>query len=149
VEHALKLFVVAASFATLSATLPLQAQTSPSSRRSTLQTSATDLDPVAVLSCSRPAEAKEAKVIAFDGSSVAKLAVSLGAGRFKLVTVKTWDRPEDVRPLNPVVEAARVTQGKIHFYSPDQNADPETSHDTYLLMVEMGGSTCAGLPLSL
>jgi hypothetical protein len=137
--EALKLFMVVTGVAMFSATLPLEAQTSPPGRRTTVQTSATDLDPVAVLGCSRPAEAKEAKVIAFDGNSVAKLAVSLGSGRFKLVTIKTWERPEDARPLNPVVEAARVTQDKVHFSSPHLNADPETAHDTYLLMVEMGG----------
>src|SRR5215207_7748564 len=70
-------------------------------------------DAGSALDCPRPEEAKEAKVIDFDPTnSVARLAVNLGSGRFTLVTIKSWDRPEDVRPLNPVLQAAKIMQGK-------------------------------------
>ena len=108
-------------------------------------------DPVAVPGCARPADAKEAKVIDFDaGSSVARLAVNLGPGRFKLVTVKVWDRPNDPRPLKPVIEAARITQGKLQFYTPDLNADPASAPETFLVMTDMGGGyVCWATPSQL
>jgi len=108
-------------------------------------------DPIAVPGCARPADAKEAKVIDFDaGSSVARLAVNLGPGRFKLVTVKVWDRPNDPRPLKPVIEAARITQGKLQFYTPDLNADPASAPETFLVMTDMGGGyVCWATPSQL
>lgn len=101
--------------------------------------------------CPRPAEAKEVKVIDFDsGKSVAKLAVNLGAGRFKLVRITVWDRPDDARPLIPVIEAARITQGNLQFYTPNLNADPESAHDSFIIMTEMGGGyICWATPGSL
>src|SRR5918993_836931 len=94
-------------------------------------------DVASVAGCPRPAEAKEVKVVDFDaGKSVAKLAVNLGSGRFKLVRITVWDRPEDPRPLIPVIEAARITQGNLQFYAPDLTPDPESTHDKFLLMVD-------------
>ena len=92
------------------------------------------------LDCQRPDGTKEAKVIDFDQkNSLARLAVSLGSGRFTLVTVRTWDRPDDPRPLNPVLEAARIMQGKLHFFSRMLTNDPASAPDEYLVMTEMGG----------
>jgi hypothetical protein len=101
--------------------------------------------------CPRPADAKEVKVVDFDpGRSVAKLAVNLGSGRFKLVRVTVWDRPEDPRPLIPVIEAARITQGNLQFYAPDLNSDPESAHESFIVMTEMGGGyVCWATPSSL
>jgi len=111
----------------------------------------TTMDSVAAPGCHRPAEAKEAKVIDFDaGKATARLAVNLGSGRFKLVTIKAWDRPEDRRPLIPVIEAARITQGKLQFFTPNLNADPESAPDSFILMTDMGsGYVCWATPGSL
>src|SRR5215207_874770 len=108
-------------------------------------------DAISVPGCARPADAKEAKVIDFDaGSSMARLAVNLGPGRFKLVTVKVWDSPNDPRPLKPVIEAARITQGKLQFYTPVLNADPASAPETFLLMTDMGGGhVCWATPSQL
>jgi hypothetical protein len=85
--------------------------------------------------CRPPTEVKEAQVLVFDKQSLeAKLAVSLGKDEFKVVTVKVWDRPQDPRPLVPVLEAARITQGKLRFYTPNLNADPEPIHDKQFLV---------------
>jgi hypothetical protein len=108
-------------------------------------------DVTAVAGCSRPDDAKEAKVVELDtGKSLAKLAVNLGSGRFKLVRITVWDRPEDPRPLIPVIEAARITQGLVQFHTPTLNDDPESAHDSFLLMADMGGGTvCWATPASL
>ena len=108
-------------------------------------------DVTAVAGCSRPDDAKEAKVVELDtGKSLAKLAVNLGSGRFKLVRITVWDRPEDPRPLIPVIEAARITQGLVQFYTPTLNNDPESAHESFLLMVDMGGGNiCWATPASL
>ncbi len=108
-------------------------------------------DVMSVAGCSRPEEAKEAKVVELDtGKSLAKLAVNLGSGRFKLVRVTIWDRPEDPRPLIPVIEAARITQGLVQFYTPNLNTDPESAHDSFLLIADMGGGVvCWATPASL
>src|SRR5215203_5796849 len=90
--------------------LPAYAQTTPSWTAS----SWAPPDAVSVRDCRRPAEAKEAQVLAFDKTSLeAKLAVSVGEGQFKVVTVRLWERHDDPRPVVPVVEAARITQGKL------------------------------------
>jgi hypothetical protein len=101
--------------------------------------------------CARPTDAKRAKVIEFDpASSFAKVAVELAAGRFKVVGIKIWDRPEDPRPLVPVIEAARITQGNIEFYAPDLNEDPESAHESFLLRTDMGGgAVCWATPSAL
>jgi hypothetical protein len=111
----------------------------------------TGSDVMSVAGCSRPEEAREAKVVDLDtGKSLAKLAVNLGAGRFKLVRVTIWDRPDDPRPLIPVIEAARITQGLVQFYTPNLNTDPESAHDSFLLMADMGGGVvCWATPASL
>jgi len=84
------------------------------------------------------------------GKSLAKLAVNLGSGRFKLVRITVWDRPEEARPLIPVIEAARITQGIVQFYTPTLNDDPESAHDSFLIMAAMGGGTiCWATPASL
>jgi hypothetical protein len=92
--------------------------------------------------CRPPADAKEAQVLAFDRVSLeAKLAVSLEKGEFKVVSVKIWDRPDDSRPLVPVIEAARITQGKLRFYTPNLSADPEPTHDQqFLVTATLGGA---------
>ena len=99
-------------------------------------------DVLSARDCRRPAEAKDAQVLAFDKTSLeAKLAVSIGSGEFKVVTVKLWDRTEDPRPVIPVIEAARITQGKLQFYTPNLNADPEPVHDKkFLLVATLGGA---------
>jgi hypothetical protein len=104
-----------------------------------------------VLGCPKPTEAKDTKVIDFDAStSIARLAVNLGAGRFKMVTIKTWDRQEDPRPLVPVVEAAKIMQGKVQLYTPDLNSDPQSAANSFILMAEMGGEhVCWATPSSL
>lgn len=108
-------------------------------------------DVMSVAGCARPEEAKEAKVVALDtGKSLAKLAVHLGSGRFKLVQITIWDRSDDPRPLVPVIEAARITQGPVQFYTPNLNNDPESAHDSFLLMADMGGGVvCWATPASL
>jgi hypothetical protein len=108
-------------------------------------------DTTAAPGCSRPEDTKDAKVVELDTEkSLAKLAVNLGSNRFKLVRITVWDRPEDPRPLIPVIQAARITQGLVQFYSPTLNNDPESAHDAFLLMVDMGGGTvCWATPASL
>ena len=103
------------------------------------------------LGCPRPADAKDAKVVDFDTTTrVARLAVNLGNGRFKLVTINPADRGSDPRPLAPVLEAARIVQGTVQFYAPDQSADPESTHDKFVMVVEMGaGNVCWATPGAL
>jgi hypothetical protein len=100
------------------------------------------LDVSSLRNCRRPAEAKDAQVLAFDKSSLeAKLAVSVGDGDFKIVSVKLWDHQGDARPVIPVVEAARITQGKLQFYTPNLDADPDPVHDKqFLLVTTLGGA---------
>src|SRR5215213_2073634 len=118
--------------------LPAHAQTTPS----WISATSTPPDAVSVRDCRRPAEAKEAQVLAFDKTSLeAKLAVSIGTGQFKVVTIRLWDRHDDPRPVVPVVEAARITQGKLQFYTPNLDADPEPVHDKeFLLIAGLGGA---------
>jgi hypothetical protein len=118
--------------------LPAHAQTAPRWTES----SWTAPDAISVRSCRRPAEAKEAQVIAFDKTSLeAKLAVSVGDSQFKVVTVRLWDRRDDPRPVVPVMEAARITQGKLQFYTPNLDADPEPVHDKqFLIIAGLGGA---------
>ena len=127
---------------------PIQAQTAPDARREPGKAAS---DVTSVKGCSRPADAKEAKVLTFDeGSLTAKLVVSLGPGEFKVVTIKLWNHREDPRPVSPVIEAARITQGKLQFYTPDLNADPEPIHDKFVLVATMGGAPiCWANPGSL
>jgi hypothetical protein len=57
------------------------------------------------------------------------------------MTVKIWERPKDPRPLVPVIEAARITQGKLHVFTPNLNADPEPVHAKQILLsASLGGS---------
>ncbi len=123
---------------TMLLSLPAHAQTGPRWGESSWVAP----DVVSVRDCRRPAEAKEAQVIAFDKTSLeAKLAVSLGEGHFKVVTIKLWDRHDDPRPVIPVIEAARITQGKLQFYTPNLDADPEPVHDKqFLLISSLGGA---------
>ena len=92
--------------------------------------------------CARPSEVKRAKVMEFDpGRSFVKVAVELATGRFKVVRIKVLDRPEDPRPLAPVIEAARITQGKLQFYTPHLNADPQPVHERDFVVVAALGGT--------
>lgn len=124
----------------LSVLLTLPAYAQPNSRWT--DTSWAPPDVVSVRNCRRPPEAKEAQVLALDKTSLeAKLAVSLGNGEFKLVTIKLWDRHDDPRPVIPVIEAAKITQGKLQFYTPNLNADPEPVHDKqFVLIASLGGA---------
>jgi hypothetical protein len=119
--------------------LPAQAQ---SAAPRWTDSSWTAPDAVSVRDCRRPAEAKEAQVVAFDKTSLeAKLAVTLGEGQFKVVTIRLWNRTDDPRPLIPVIDAARITQGKLQFYTPNIDADPEPVHDKqFLLIATLGGA---------
>ena len=130
------LIVLSGTFAA-SMNLPAQAQMNRSSTESI-----TPQEVTSVKDCRPPADAKQAQVLAFDKTTLeAKLAVSLLKDEFKVVTVKIWDRPQDPRPLVPVMEAARITQGKLQFYSPNLNADPEPIHDKqFLLVATLGGA---------
>ena len=118
--------------------LPAQAETA----RTWIPSGLTALDATSVRNCRRPAEAKDAQVLALDKSTLeTKLAVSLGNGEFKVVTIKLWNRLDDPRPVVPVVEAARITQGKLQFYTPNLNADPEPVHDKeFVLISTLGGA---------
>jgi hypothetical protein len=117
-----------------------QAPTSAESKAANLFTSPAGEEPGSALDCQRPEGTREAKVIDFDASSsTARLAVSLEAGRFTLVTIKTWDRPDDPRPLNPVIQAAKIMQGKLQFFSRKLTTDPASTPDEFLILTEMGG----------
>jgi hypothetical protein len=103
-------------------------------------TSVTGDQPGSALNCERPEGTREAKVIDFDpSSSTARLAVNLDGGRFTLATIKTWDRPNEPRPLNPIIEAAKIMQGKLQFFSRQLTTDPASAPDEYLIVTEMGG----------
>jgi hypothetical protein len=118
---------------------PTQAQTAAEARKEPSQTAS---DAVSMRACRPPGDAREAQVLTFDpGSLEAKLAVSLGKDEFKVVTVKLWDRPDDPRPVIPVVEAARITQGKLQFYTPHLNADPQPVHERDFVVVAALGGT--------
>ena len=117
--------------------VPAQAQTTANWERSS-----SPPEVVSVRECHPPADAKEAQVLAFDRTSLeAKLAVNMGKGEFKVATIKLWDRSEDTRPIIPVIEAARITQGKLQFFTPNLNADPEPVHDKqFLVTATLGGA---------
>ena len=146
--HSLRRTLIGCALAAPLLGLPAQAQTAAKVSKAAAPAAP---DTISVPGCARPADAKEAKVIDFDaGSSVARLAVNLGSGRFKLVTVKVWDSPNDPRPLKPVIQAARITQGKLQFYTPDMNADPASAPETFLVMTDMGGGyVCWATPSQL
>ena len=127
---------------------PTQAQTAEARKEPGLTAS----NAISIRGCRPPGDAKEAQVLTFDpGSLEAKLAVSLGKDEFKVVTVKLWDRPDDPRPLVPVIEAARITQGKLQFYTPNLNADPQPVHDKgFAIVASLGGAqVCWANPSSL
>jgi hypothetical protein len=131
---------------------PASAQAPTSAETKANLFSATGLDDAgSALDCPRPEGAKEAKVIDFDaGSSTARLAVNVGSGRFTLVTIKTWDRAGDPRPLTPIIEAAKIMQGKLQFFSRKMSTDPASAPDEYLIMTEMGGGyVCWAKPASI
>ena len=118
---------------------PTQAQTATEARK---EPGPAASDIVSMQGCRLPADTKEAQVLTFEPSSLqAKLAVSLGKDEFKVVTVKLWDRPDDPRPVIPVVEAARITQGKLQFYTPHLNADPQPVHERDFVVVAALGGT--------
>jgi hypothetical protein len=147
-RHTFGLLLLGGALAAPLLVAPAEAQTARTVRKEPTRTAA---DVVSVRGCRPPADAKEAQVLAFDkGSLETKLAVSMGKGEFKVVTIKVWDRPEDPRPVIPVVEAARIMQGKLHFYTPDLNTDPESVSDKFVLITEMGGSqVCWATPSAL
>ena len=103
------------------------------------------------LGCPRPADTRDAKVVDFDTTTgVARLAVRLGNDRFKLVTINPGESASDPRPLAPVLEAARILQGTVQFFAPDQSSDPESKHEKFVMLVEMGsGTVCWAKPGSL
>ena len=66
------------------------------------------------------------------------------------MSIRLWDRPDDPRPVIPVVEAARIMEGKLQFYAPDLNADPESMTTRFVLITEMGGpQVCWSTPRAL
>jgi hypothetical protein len=97
---------------------------------------------VSVRNCKPPSDAKDAQVLSFDKlSNEAKLAVTVGNDEFKLVTIKLPERSEDPRPLVPVLEAARITQAKVQFYTPDLNVDPEPPFQKqFVVVASLGGA---------
>jgi hypothetical protein len=145
----IKAFTFGLGLATALLALPAEAQTRIGTNAKQAPLGSSDVG--SLLGCARPADAKEAKVVDFDASNAtARLAVNLGSGRFKLVTIKAWDRPEDPRPIVPVIEAARITQGKLQFFTPDLNSDPESTPNTFIMMIDMGGGyVCWATPSSL
>ena len=147
-RHTFKLIMLGGILAAPLLVAPAEAQTARTVRKEPTRTAA---DVISVRGCPRPADAKEAQVLTFDqGSLETKLAVSMGKGEFKVVTIRVWDRPDDPRPLVPVIEAARITQGKLLFYTPELNADPESVSEKFLLITDMGGpQICWATPSSL
>ena len=136
-KHMFRLSIVGGTVLAALLSSAAQAQTARAVRK---EASPAASDATSVRGCPRPAEAKDAQVIAFDrGGLETKLAVSLGKGEFKVVTIRLWDRPDDPRPVIPVVEAARIMQGKLQFYTPDLNAEPESVSNKFVLITEMGG----------
>ena len=111
----------------------------------------TATDATSIRGCRPPSDAKEAQVLTFDPSSLqAKLAVSLGKDDFKVITIRLWDRPDDPRPVIPVIEAARIMEGQLQFYTPDLNADLESVSNRFVLIAEMGGpQICWATPSAL
>ena len=127
---------------------PAQAQTARAVRK---QPSPMATDAKSVRDCPRPTDARDTQVISFDkGSLEAKLAVSLGKGEVKVVSIRLWERPDDPRPVAPVIEAAQIMRGKLQFYTPDLNLDPESASDKFVLITDMGGpQICWASPASL
>jgi hypothetical protein len=140
-HHQRKLVLLAALLAAGLPTASANAQSANTPNKQVFEPSPSSReDAGSVLDCPRPGELREAKVIDFDpASSVARLAVNVGSGRFTLVTIKTWDRAEDPRPLNPVLAAAKIMQGKLQFFSRQLTTNPSSAVDEYLVMTEMGG----------
>src|SRR5919202_2510108 len=147
-QHTSTLAMLSSAILTALLSSPIQAQTERTVRK---EPSRTELDAASTRGCPRPADAKAAQVLTFDrGSLETKLAVSMGNGEFKVVTIRVWDRPEDPRPVIPVIEAARIMQGKLQFYTPDLNTDLESISNRFVLIVEMGGSQiCWDTPSAL
>ena len=146
-RHTFRMLGGALAAALLSA--PTQAQTAAEARGEPSQAAA---DVISIRGCRPPADAKEAQVLTFEPWSLqARLAVSLGKDAFKVVTVKLWDRPDDPRPVIPVIEAARITEGQLQFYTPDLHADPQPLHDrNYVIVAALGGAQiCWANPGSL
>ena len=44
------------------------------------------------------------------------------------------------RLCGTLIEAARITQGKLQFYTPNLDADPEPVHDQFLIIAGLGGA---------
>ena len=146
--HTFKLSLLGGTVAAAMLSAPAEAQTARTVRK---EPTRTELDAASMRGCPRPTDAKAAQVLTFDkGSLETKLAVSLGKGEFKVVTIRLWDRPDDPRPVIPVVEAARIMEGKLQFYAPDLNADPESMTTRFVLITEMGGpQVCWSTPRAL
>ncbi len=147
-RHTFKLSLLGGAILAALLISPAQAQTAMAVPK---QPSPMASDAKSVRDCPRPTDAKDARVISFDkGSLQAKLAVSLGKGEVKVVSIRLWERPDDPRPVAPVIEAARITQGKLQFYTPDLNLDPESASDKFVLITDMGGpQICWASPGSL
>ena len=147
-QHTSTLTILGSAFLAVLLSVPSQAQTA---RTVGKEPSRTELDAAWTRGCPRPTDAKPAQVLTFDkGSLETKLAVSMGQGEFKVVTIRLWDRPDDSRPVIPVIEAARIMEGQLQFYTPDLNADLESVSNRFVLIAEMGGSQiCWATPSAL
>ena len=147
-RHTCKLSIVGSAILAALLSAPAHAQ---NARTVSKQPSPTVPDITSARNCPRPADAKDAQVLTFDkGSLETKLVVSLGKGEFKVVTIRLSDRPNDPRPIVPVIEAARITQGKLQFYTPDLNTDPESISAKFVVITDMGGpQICWASPSSL
>ena len=148
-RHTSKLSLLGSAILAALLSAPTQAQTAPEVRTEPAQPAS---NATSIRDCRPPGDAKEAQVLTFDqGRLEAKLAVSLGKDEFKVVTIRLWDRPDDPRPLIPVIEAARITQGKLQFYTPNLNADPQPIHDKdFAIVASLGGAqVCWANPSSL
>ena len=137
-QHTSTLAMLGGAILTALLSSPIQAQSARTVRK---EPSRTELDAAWTRGCPQPTDAKAAQVLAFDKDSLeTKLAVSMGQGEFKVVTIRVWDRPDDPRPVIPVIEAARIMEGKLQFYTPDLDTDLESISNRFVLIVEMGGS---------
>src|ERR671939_2113859 len=146
--HTFKLSLLGGTVAAAMLSVPAEAQTARTVRK---EPTRTELDAASMRGCPRATDAKPAQVLTFDkGSLETKLAVSMGQGEFKVVTIRVWGRPDDPRPVIPVIEAARIMEGQLQFYTPDLNADLESVSNRFVLIVEMGGpQICWATPSAL
>ena len=85
-QHTSTLAMLSSAILTALLSSPIQAQSARTVRK---EPSQTELDAAWTRGCPRPTDAKPAQVLTFDkGSLETKLAVSMGQGEFKVVTIR-------------------------------------------------------------